>query len=166
MLLPLSKNYSKQFLRSKNFPCFHIYQPQLLLQKNFSASMRFKSSTVSCTHLQKYYNKMLEDPVLNEDGFIEFDPRHLNNMVSLIKDKADINFILKAFYNMKGHKTDFQCSDLDELILRAIEVKSTLDIFDLYNYHNFLGYYPAPYVVNKTLENLIYTKDSESLEEF
>ena len=108
----------------------------------------------------------MNQPKVDEDGYLQVESKHLTQLIDLIQSQSDVHIVIKAFYNMKGHKTDFQCSDLDELILRAIEVKSTLDIFDLYNYHNFLGYYPAPYVVNKTLENLIYTKDSESLEEF
>ena len=56
-----------------------------------------------------YYNQIFEQQSVDEDGYIEFDQQYLPKMIALIKEKADVDLILEAFYNMIGHKTYFQC---------------------------------------------------------
>ena len=44
---------------------------------------------------------------VDEDGYMQFESKHLTKLIDLIQNKSDVDTVIKAFYNMKGHEKKY-----------------------------------------------------------
>jgi len=115
---------------------------------------------------RQYYDELLEMEYFDEDGEFNINPKHLSNMLDLVKTEEDMDTVIEAYYNFKGHKTDFSNRIVDKLIVTAVRLEKPEKIFDILNYHNYLLYYPHTKTVNIVLNQLITSNDIGMLNTF
>jgi len=141
------------------------------MQQRFSTMRRFKNLCYSHFALnnltvESVYNQMMNQTRVDEDGHMQFESKNLTELIDLIQSKEDVDTVIKAFYNMKGHKVEFECKEIDRLTLKAVEFECPEAVFDIFNYHHFLRYYPAPHATNEVLTKLIAQNDVEGIQQF
>ena len=47
---------------------------------------------------------MMNQTRVDEDGHMQFESKNLTELIDLIQSKEDVDTVIKAFYNMKGHE--------------------------------------------------------------
>jgi len=91
---------------------------------------------------------------IDEDGEYNIHPKHLSNMLDLVKTKEDFDTVVEAYYNFKGHKTSFSNNTVDKLVVTAVRIGQPEKVFDIINHHHYLLYYPHIKTVNLVLVGL------------
>lgn len=87
-------------------------------------------------------------------------------MIDRIENTIDLECVIEAYYNFKGHKTMFSCTTMDRLLKRALKIGHPEMIFDILNNHHYLMYYPHTCVMNEILMNLMCNEKSDCLKRF
>lgn len=115
---------------------------------------------------RQYYEELLNLEYIDEDGCYNLDPRHLSNMLDLIRDEEDLDTCIEAFYNFKGHRTMFSNKIIDKLIETSVSMTMPQKVFDIFNFHNYLMYYPARTTTSSVQNCLIKQNETTALTEF
>jgi len=103
---------------------------------------------------------------IDEDGEYNIHPKHLSNMLDLVKTKEDFDTVVEAYYNFKGHKTSFSNNTVDKLVVTAVRIGQPEKVFDIINHHHYLLYYPHIKTVNLVLNYLVSSQDSGMLHNY
>jgi hypothetical protein len=110
---------------------------------------------------KQYYDELLNATVVDEDGCYSIGPTHLSNMIDLyisfpetpkpsikliflkvtkyhfsyliprIRNEEDLDIVIEAYYNFKGHKTIFSNKIVDKLVSSSIEINKPEKVFDV-----------------------------------
>jgi len=75
-------------------------------------------------------------------------------MIDLVKNEDDMDTIIEAYYNFKGHNTIFSNLMIDNLVRASVSVKKPQKVFDIFAYHHYLLYYPHTKTINLLLVNI------------
>jgi len=111
---------------------------------------------------KQYYDELLNATVVDEDGCYSIGPTHLSNMIDLIKNEEDLDTVIEAYYNFKGHKTIFSNKIVDKLVNSSIEISKPEKVFDILNFHHYLLYYPHTRTINLLLDSILSTQNHEA----
>jgi len=87
-------------------------------------------------------------------------------MIDLVKNEDDMDTIIEAYYNFKGHNTIFSNLMIDNLVRASVSVKKPQKVFDIFAYHHYLLYYPHTKTINLLLDFFITNNQSGSLNKY
>eukprot|EP00331_Platyophrya_macrostoma_P007289 CAMPEP_0176416908 /NCGR_PEP_ID=MMETSP0127-20121128/6597_1 /TAXON_ID=938130 /ORGANISM="Platyophrya macrostoma, Strain WH" /LENGTH=275 /DNA_ID=CAMNT_0017797015 /DNA_START=95 /DNA_END=918 /DNA_ORIENTATION=+ len=101
-----------------------------------------------------YYNQLLSFAEVNEKGLIKVESYHLTRMIEKCTTAEDIDVVFEAYYNLIGHRTKFQQTEVDLLVRKSVECKNIKHLSDLLKYNRILMYYPHPQVLEEVIQHI------------
>ena len=51
--------------------------------------------------IEKECRQFQDKQKVDEDGYMDVEPKHLLKLINLIQSKSDVDTVIKEFYNMK-----------------------------------------------------------------
>lgn len=115
--------------------------------KNAPKFDKENDNKINKLQLAGYLDDLMKRRPQTAGGYISLPQENLKKMVAKAKTKEDLKVLIDAQANFIGHRNIVQNHIVDEMLLKALELKSPGTMLIIIEHHKELLYHPSPKVL-------------------